>query len=207
MPAIPRVDRLKTIFSAAKQLNFGYQLTGFPTAPQWNGWNGRAIPQLHRLTIRFCRKDVTSAGVREFISTELEAFARQNPATAIYVLPARQCIPTFRGEYANGRMVHINAKHFTLDQVCRHLNDLRSRSGEPIVKFVSNQTAENKSIQGQWTPQTWQSTEQNVYWSELPQAKFSPHRTTEITATDYVLDKSVPINGTEEPVTAHAVNH
>lgn len=77
MPAIPHVDRLKTIFTATKQLNFGFRLTGFPTAPQYNGWNGRAIPQLHRVTIRFCRKDITSAGIREFISKKLVDFAKQ----------------------------------------------------------------------------------------------------------------------------------
>ena len=88
-------------------------MSGYPTAPQHNGFNGRAIPQLHRVTIRFCRKDHTSAGVRKFISDELIEFARRNPATAIYVMPGRQCIPTLRGEYANGRQVHINAKNFT----------------------------------------------------------------------------------------------
>jgi large subunit ribosomal protein L43 len=113
MPAIPRVDRLKTIFTAAKGLNFAFRMTGYPTAPQYNGWSGRAIPQLHRLTIRFCKKDIASSGVREFISKQLVEFARQNPATAVYVIPGRQCIPTFRGEYANGREVHINAKNFT----------------------------------------------------------------------------------------------
>lgn len=77
MPAIPHVDRLKTIFTAAKQLNFGFRLTGYPSAPQYNGWSGRAIPQLHRITIRFCRKDVTSAGVREFIDKKLVDFAKQ----------------------------------------------------------------------------------------------------------------------------------
>jgi large subunit ribosomal protein L43 len=114
MPAIPHVDRLKTIYTAAKHLNFGFRMTGYPTAPQYNGWSGRAIPQCHRITIRFCRKDSSSAGVREFISKELVNFAKENPATAIYVIPARQVIPTFRGEYANGREVHLNAKNFSL---------------------------------------------------------------------------------------------
>ncbi|KAI6230164.1 L51-S25-CI-B8 domain-containing protein [Aphelenchoides fujianensis] len=208
MPAIPHVDRLKTIYSAAKQLNFGFRLTGHPSAPQFNGWAGRHIPQLHRLTIQFCRKDATSAGVREFIERELVSFARRNPATAVYVMPVRQAIPTLRGEYANGRQVHVNAKHFTLEQVCRHVNDLRSRSGEPIVKFVAAQTAELKSIQGQWTPQTWQPTAQNAAWGALPRAEFSAHQTAELTATDFVLDRSVPADQTadEEPaVTPHVV--
>jgi len=187
MPAIPHVDRLKTIFTAAKGLNFGFRLTGYPTAPQYNGWNGRAIPQLHRLTIRFCKKDVTSAGIRQFISKELVEFAKQNPATAVYVIPGRQCIPTLRGEYANGREVHINAKHFTFEQACRHINDLRSRSGEPIVKFMSSQMPEVKSIQGQWNPLTWQDTKQNAAWPNLPQPEFSEFKSAKLSATDYVL--------------------
>lgn len=113
MPAIPRVDRLKTIFTAAKGLNFGFRLTGYPSAPQYNGFSGRAIPQLHRVTIRFCKKDASSAGIRQFIARELTEFAKQNPATAIYVIPIRYSTPTLRGEYANGREVQIHAKNFT----------------------------------------------------------------------------------------------
>jgi len=191
MPAIPRVDRLKTIYTAAKGLNFGFRLTGYPTAPQYNGWAGRAIPQLHRLTIRFCKQNEASAGVRQWIDKELLEFAKKNPSCAIYVIPGRQCVPTLRGEYANNRIVHVNAKGLILKQVCRHINDLRSRSGEPIVKFVSAQTAECKSMQGEWSPVLWQDSRQNAAYPNLPQPEFSTYRTGKMSATEYILAHSV----------------
>ncbi|KAI6183231.1 L51-S25-CI-B8 domain-containing protein [Aphelenchoides bicaudatus] len=192
MPAIPHVDRIKTIFTAAKGLNFAFRFTGYPTAPQYNGWSGRAIPQLHRLTIRFCKKDHTSAGIREFISKQLVEFSRQNPATAIYVVPVRNVKPVLSGEYANGRQVRVHASNFTFEQTCRYMNDLRSRSGEPIVKFLSAQMPEVKSIQGAWNPLTWQDTKQNAAWPDLPQPEFSTHRSAKLSATEYILLNSRP---------------
>jgi hypothetical protein len=81
---------------------------------------------------------------------------------------------------------------FRFEQTCRHLNDLRNRSGEPIVKFESAQMPEVKSIQGAWSPLTWQDTKQNAAWPNLPQAEFSTHRSAQISATDYVLLNSRP---------------
>lgn len=75
------------------------------------------------------------------------------------------------------------------------MNDLRSRSGEPIVKFLSSQLPEVKSIQGQWTPITWQDTKQNAEWSKLPVEEFSTHKTPKMSATDYVLLNSREQNG------------
>lgn len=112
MPARPRVDRLKTIYSSAKHLNFGFRLSDYPTAPAFNGVSSFQ-PQLHRITFRFCKQSESSVGMRNFIERGLVQFAKENPTTVAYVVPGRQCIPTLRAEYANGRMVHINAKNFT----------------------------------------------------------------------------------------------
>lgn len=55
MPAIPRVDRLKNIYSSAKALNFAFRLTA--TNPQAVLFNGVSAyqPQVHRITIKFCK--------------------------------------------------------------------------------------------------------------------------------------------------------
>lgn len=112
MPARPRVDRLKTVYTAARQLNFGFRLRGFPTAPEENGI-ATFKPQLHRLTIRFCKQNDASMGLRNFIEHNLPQFARENPQTVVYVLPIRNATPSLRAEYSNGREVQINAKGFT----------------------------------------------------------------------------------------------
>lgn len=88
MPVIPRVDRLKTLYAAAKGLNYSWRLKDFLSAPQHNGVTNY-IPQLHRVTIRFCKQASNSAGVRNYVERELVKFARENPSVVVYVLPVR----------------------------------------------------------------------------------------------------------------------
>uniref|UniRef100_A0A914P8T4 Large ribosomal subunit protein mL43 n=1 Tax=Panagrolaimus davidi TaxID=227884 RepID=A0A914P8T4_9BILA len=185
MPARPRVDRLKTIYTAARQLNFGFRLEGYPSAPNENGIFGYK-PQLHRLTIRFCKQNDASVGIRNFIETSLKDFAAENPQTVVYVIPARNSVPTLRAEYANGREVHVNAKGFTLERAEREINSLRTRSGEPIVKFNAHQTASCRSIQGQWSSLTSIDPRQNV--TQLPSPEFNIYKTSTVSATDYLLN-------------------
>lgn len=92
---------------------------------------------------------------------------------------------------------------FSLNQVSRHVNDLRSRSGEPIVKLSALQTAQVKSIQGQWTPLTHQNPLQNLSHASFPQPEFSDALSTEVSATEYVLLNSEPINEETEKAKEH----
>ncbi|KAK0426382.1 hypothetical protein QR680_009681 [Steinernema hermaphroditum] len=183
MPARVRVDRLKPIYTAAKALNFGWRMSDFPSAPMQNGIS-RFIPQLHRLTIRFCKQSEASVGVRNFIENNLVEFSKTNPSVAVYVVPGRNCTPTIRAEYGNGRMVHMNSSGLSAERVGQYVNLLRTRSGLPIVRFESRQTASCKSVQGQWNPTTWIAPEQNA--AQLPDERFSSHRTSVITATEYI---------------------
>ena len=43
-------------------------------------------------------------------------------------------------------------------------------------------------LQGQWTPMTWQSTRMNV--AELPDKEFSRHKSSKMSATEYVLQQA-----------------
>lgn len=96
----------------------------------------------------------------------------------------RNSSPTLRAEYGNGRMAHVNATNFTAEQVALHMNLLRTRSGLPVVKLESRQTAAVSSVQGAWNPLLNIDTEQNV--ADLPQKKFSMHRSNQQTATEYI---------------------
>ena len=73
-----------------------------------------------------------------------------------------------------------------LEQAQREINLLRSRSGEPIVKFQAHQTAQCRSIQGQWSTLTWQDPKQNAV--KLPSEEFNVHKTSRISATEYLLN-------------------
>lgn len=110
MPAIPHVDRIKVVYSAARKLNFGFRMTGFPDAPFLNGV-AHYQPQLQRLTFRFCKQSESSVGMRNFIEYSLVKFGTENPSCAIYVIPAKNVTPTLRAEYSNGRMAHLNTKN------------------------------------------------------------------------------------------------
>ncbi len=67
-------------------------------APLKNGL-GRYIPQLMRVTIKFCKESTTSHGVRDFIEHDIVQFAKQNPGTAIYLKPRRMRSPVVVAEY------------------------------------------------------------------------------------------------------------
>lgn len=97
---------------------------------------------------------------------------------------SRQNIPVLRAEYGNGRIIQIVLKNFDAEQVGRHLNLLRTRSGLPVVDLVSRQSAQVASVQGMWNPMLNINSELNI--SELSERKFSRHRTAELSATEYV---------------------
>lgn len=67
-------------------------------APLKNGL-GRYIPQLMRITLKFCKESPTSQGVREFIEKEIVDFAKQNPGTAVYLKPRRHRAPVVVAEF------------------------------------------------------------------------------------------------------------
>uniref|UniRef100_A0A915AIW9 Large ribosomal subunit protein mL43 n=1 Tax=Parascaris univalens TaxID=6257 RepID=A0A915AIW9_PARUN len=183
MPSRVRVDRIKPIYTAAKALNFGWRLSDFPKTPMNNGVTSY-IPQAHRITLRFCKQSESSVGMRNFIENDIKRFAQQNPSIVIYVTPIRNSSPTLRAEYGNGRMAHVNATNFSAEEVAVHMNLLRTRSGLPIVKLESRQTAAVSSVQGAWNPLLNIDSEQNI--ADLPQKKFSTHRSNQQTATEYI---------------------
>ncbi len=70
-------------------------------APGHNGI-GRFVPQLARITIKFCKEKGHSSGVRNFIENEIVAFAERNPHAAVYLKPRRNRTPVIVAEYRKG---------------------------------------------------------------------------------------------------------
>ncbi|MFH4975176.1 hypothetical protein AB6A40_001885 [Gnathostoma spinigerum] len=183
MPARPRVDRIKTVYTAAKGLNNGWKLRGFLDEPLFNGINSY-IPQLHRVTIRYCKKSEDSSGMRNFIEHCLPRFAEENPSIAMYCLPIRNSIPSLRAEYANGREVQLNASNMEMEDVELYINLLRTRSGNPIVSLEGRQTSYIPSVQGMWNP--FINVTSRINKAQLPVKELSECRTSSQSATDYV---------------------
>ncbi len=67
-------------------------------APGLNGL-GRFVPQLARVTLKFCKESPSSSGVRNFIETDIVEFARHHPHVAVYLKPRRNRSPVLVAEY------------------------------------------------------------------------------------------------------------
>ena len=67
-------------------------------APLRNGI-GRFIPQLARITFKFCKNDGSSNGVRQFIQQDVVQFAKQNPHCVVYLKPRRHRFVTLPSSY------------------------------------------------------------------------------------------------------------
>ncbi|KAK6022334.1 hypothetical protein OSTOST_11975 [Ostertagia ostertagi] len=186
MPAVPRVDRIKTVYSAAKALNFAWRFTDFLKTPAYNGVS-RYVPQLHRITFRFCKQSEASVGVRNFIERRILELGARVPSVVVYTQPVRNTVPVIRAEYGNGRIVQLNAKNMSMEDVERDVNLLYSRSGLPVVKLESPQSAATPSVQGEWTPMTWLSPRVNS--AKLPDPQFSEHKTSKVTATEFLIEQ------------------
>merc|ERR1712179_516233 len=70
-------------------------------APLRNGI-GRYIPQLARVTIKFCKSSGSSNGVRQFIQQDVVQLAKKNPSFVVYLKPRRFRSPVLVAEYLNG---------------------------------------------------------------------------------------------------------
>ena len=53
-------------------------------------------------TLKFCKNDGSSAGVRQFIQQDVVQFAKQNPNCVLYLKPRRHRSPVMVAEYLNG---------------------------------------------------------------------------------------------------------
>lgn len=72
--------------------------SGFIKAPLQNGV-GRYIGQLQRITLKFCKSNGGSRGLRDFIENDLVEFAKSNPGVVVYVKPRRHRGPVIVAEY------------------------------------------------------------------------------------------------------------
>lgn len=100
--------------------------SGFIRTPLQNGI-GRYIPQLQRITLKFCKNHGGSRGVRlvrnnitllyyrfslnflfidrDFIENGLIDYAKKNPGTVVYLKPRRHRSPVMVAEYCQFKFV------------------------------------------------------------------------------------------------------
>ncbi|CAH8444761.1 unnamed protein product [Schistosoma turkestanicum] len=112
----------------------------------------RFVPQLQRITLKCCKFRHDSRGVRDFIENHLVDFARDNPATVIYVKPRRNRPPLLVAEYLCGNWHYVHAKDMTCEEIANWINFLRTRSGVDIFPINKYWSTKRPSIQGMWHP-------------------------------------------------------
>lgn len=139
--------------------------SGFLRAPLQNGI-GRYVCQLQRITIKFCKNNGSSRGVREFIENDLLDFAKNYPGIVVYVKPRRHRTPCLSAEYLNGEKHYVSCHNYTRDEVIKWINLLRTQSGNQIVRLMKLMHTDNPSIQGPWSPFTNKDPKLNV--TEFP---------------------------------------
>ena len=118
-------------------------------APLNNGV-GRFIPQLMRLTIKFCKERPTSQGIREFIENDIVQFAKENPHVALYLKPRRNRSPVVVAEYLNGERHWKSTHQYTRQELKEWLDVLRNASGKEYQVQQKYEFTQNPSIQGMW---------------------------------------------------------
>ena len=97
-------------------------------APLRNGL-GRFMPQLARMTLKFCKNDGGSHGVRQFIQQDVVQFAKENPSCVVYLKPRRHRSPVLVAEYLNGER-HWHSLH--------NNGTIESASNHAIVRFKTD---------------------------------------------------------------------
>ena len=153
-------------------------------APLNNGI-GRFIPQLMRLTIKFCKERPTSQGVREFIECDIVKFAKENPHVALYLKPRRNRSPVIVAEYLNGERHWQSFHQYSRQEVKEWLDVVRNASGKEYQIQQKFEFTDNPSIQGMWNSFT--NVDPQVALAKFPDSKLSHPRGAQISASELLI--------------------
>ncbi|TRY77000.1 hypothetical protein TCAL_13512 [Tigriopus californicus] len=153
----------------------------FNNAPLKNGL-GRFIPQLQRVTIKFCKESGGSVGIRQFIEKEVVEFAQKNPHVSLYLKPRRHRDPFIVAEYLNGEKHHFPLKNKDFTYVVETVDSLLHHSGKEFQIQEKQHYTDQTSIQGMWHPFT--HVDPSVAVSQFPNDQFSTPFGVPMTATE-----------------------
>ena len=119
-----------------------------------NGTGSRYVCQLQRLTIQVCKEFRSSYGTRDWIASNLTAFAREHPYVVVYVQPRRHRAPNLIGEYLSGDRQWIPLSNCGREHVHWWIHSLLTQQGDPQWRLLKSMHTDAPSIQGTWTPFT-----------------------------------------------------
>lgn len=122
----------------------------------------RHVPQLSRVTLKFCKNTRMSKGARDFIENDLVDFCREHPGIAFYVTARRMKSPVLVCEYLNGSYHWQSVHAMSRQKIKLWLDFYASRCGEPIKVIRKPTTSVWPSVQGPWNPFLNKPTECNI---------------------------------------------
>lgn len=122
----------------------------------------RTVPQLARMTLKFCKTGQTSKGLRDFIEQDLIDFTRSNPSVVIYLKPRYHKTAVLVCEYLDGSYHWQNLYKMPKEEIVNWLNLMITRSGQPIKVFDKEVATDWPSVQGPWNPFLNKPSELNV---------------------------------------------
>merc|ERR1712071_158633 len=153
-------------------------------APSKNGV-GRFVPQLARITIKFCKEFGHSNGVRQYIQQDVVQFAKHNPSCVVYLKPRRHRSPVIVAEFLNGQRQWQSLKGFTCEEVGAWVDYYRTHSGREFMDQFKMHYTDHASIQGYWHPYT--HTDPAMATATFPDSGLGLVRNQEPTASDTLL--------------------
>ncbi|EDW36060.1 GL16881 [Drosophila persimilis] len=160
--------------------------SGFPRAPLQNGL-GRYVCQLQRITLKFCKNNGSSKGMRDFIENHLVDFAKENPGIVVYVKPRRHRTPVLVGEYLNGDREWLSCRNSTQEEITKWVDLLRTQNGSSSsLRLRKMWHTDVPSIQGPWTPFLLRSPE--AHGQEYPSVEASKPLDAPQTATEKLIE-------------------
>ncbi|XP_023162578.2 39S ribosomal protein L43, mitochondrial [Drosophila hydei] len=160
--------------------------SGFPRAPLQNGL-GRYVCQLQRITLKFCKNNGSSRGMRDFIENHLVDFAKENPGIVVYVKPRRHRTPVLVGEYLNGDREWLSCRNSTQDEISKWIDLLKTQNGSSSsLRLRKMWHTDVPSIQGSWTPFLLRSPDANR--QTLPSTEASQPFDIPQTATEKLIE-------------------
>lgn len=160
--------------------------SAFPRAPLANGV-GRYVCQLQRITLKYCKNNGSSKGMREFLENDLLDFSRANPGVVVYVKPRRHRTAVMSAEYLNGDRQWINCRNNTREEIRKWVEVLKTQAtGSSDTRLRKLWHTDVPSVQGAWTPFTHQHPTGNV--AQYPNRELSKLQTDEMTATEKLIE-------------------
>ncbi|KAK2586598.1 hypothetical protein KPH14_011472 [Odynerus spinipes] len=160
--------------------------SGFPRAPPGLGV-GRYVCQLQRVTLKFCKSNGSSRGIRDFLERDLVDYAKQNSGVVVYVKPRRHRSPVICAEYLNGERQWMNVSNYSREDIVKWMELLRTQFHDGTqLRLRKFWHTEYPSIQGTWTPFTFRDPSHNL--TKFPNKELGAAVKLEPTATEQLVE-------------------